>query len=78
MYGEKFQWDPSAQDPHEWIIHMSKMSTYVDHYFIDLTAKFLNRRIIIYPLFEIEVRVDTSKYSLSFVPHIVREISVTQ
>ena len=55
MFGKSFRWDYDYKDPLEWIDWMSEDFIYADHYFIELTAEFLNRRILIYPLFEDEV-----------------------
>ena len=55
MFGKSFRWDYDYKDPLEWIDWMSGDEIDADHYFIELTAEFLNRRILIYPLFETEV-----------------------
>ena len=57
MFAKSFEFDRQTQEPDKWIANMSEDFTYADHYFIELCAEFLNRRIIIYPLFEEEVRL---------------------
>ena len=47
------QWDKNAaKTPESWIQIQSTDGEYVDHYFIELWTKFLNRRIIIHPVHE--------------------------
>ena len=49
-------WDEqAAATPEDWVKKYSQDKQYVDHYFVDITATFLNRRIVIYPVFEDEV-----------------------
>ena len=38
--------------PNEWLERMSKNKEFVDHIFIRLTSKCMNRRIIIHPVFK--------------------------
>ena len=56
MFGKSFRWDYDYKDPEEWINWMSSDKIDCDHYFIELAAEYLNRRILIYPLFENEVK----------------------
>ena len=53
--GSGFEWDEAGMGPKEnWIVDMAKSKKYVDHYFIELISEFLNRQIVIYPLFDNE------------------------
>ena len=45
-----FKVNGEDETPEQWILRMSKDREYVDHYYIELCSEFLNRRIIIYPL----------------------------
>ena len=63
MFGKSFQWDYDYKDPEEWIRWMGSDTIDCDHYFIELAAEYLNRRILIYPLFENEVNYDKNHYT---------------
>ena len=63
MFGKSFQWDYDYKDPEEWIRWMGSDTIDCDHYFIELAAEYLNRRILIYPLFENEVNYAKNHYT---------------
>ena len=65
MFGKSFRWDYDYKDPEEWIDWMSGDTIDCDHYFMELTAEYLNRRILIYPLFETEVWVQIIAYIIA-------------
>ena len=57
--GSGFEWDEEGMGPKEdWIVDMAKSKKYVDHYFLELISEFLNRQIVIYPLFDNEGWID--------------------
>ena len=63
MFGKSFLWNYDYKDPEEWIDWMSCDMIDCDHYFIELAAEYLNRRILIYPLFENEVNYAKNHYT---------------
>ena len=67
MFGKSFVWDYDYKDPEDWIVWMGGDMIDCDHYFIELAAEYLNRRILIYPLFENEVK-NTKNHTKVFNP----------
>jgi hypothetical protein len=56
MFSKSHGWDnQAARTPKAWVKKYSKNKQYVDHYFVELTAEYLKRKIVIYPVFEEEV-----------------------
>ena len=57
MFSKSHGWDnQAAPTPEAWVKMYSKDKQYVDHYFVELMAEYLQRKLVIYPVFEEQVR----------------------
>ena len=57
MFSKKHGWDETiASTPDAWVEKYSRDKQFVDHYFVELTAEYLRRKLVLYPVFREEVR----------------------
>ena len=57
MFCRKQGWDETAAStPEEWVDKYARDKQFVDHYFVELMAEYLKRKIVIYPVFKEEVK----------------------